>query len=302
MIIYAKLSTAITIPFGPVLDSIGAEYTGAVVGEVKISKNNGTPAALNGSATLTHREVGIYELVLTTSDISAVGQATLTLSKTTYVAPPVTLIVLPAKVYDSLVGGTDNLEVDAIQWLGTACATPTVAGVPEVDVTHFNGIAGTFASGRPEVNTSHVGGTSQTAGDLAALINTLDDFVDTEVAAIKAKTDQLTFTSANKVDANLAAINADTGGIAGLDRAARAITIGTVGVGSTTTSIVTSSITPTATAADQFKGLILKFAKDTTTAALRGQGTDITASTAGGVLTVTALTTAPASGDTFTVE
>lgn len=118
--IYAKLSTAITIPFGPVLDSAGAEYTGAAVGDVKISKNNGTPAALNGSATLTHKEVGMYELVLTTSDISAVGQATLQLSKTTYVAPPVHLIVLPAKVYDSIVGGTDNLEVDTIQWLGVA--------------------------------------------------------------------------------------------------------------------------------------------------------------------------------------
>ena len=39
----------------------------------------------------------------------------------------------------------------------------------------------------------------------------------------------------------------------------------------------------------------------TTTAALRGQATDITASSSGGVLTVTALTTAPASGDTFTI-
>ena len=33
-------------------------------------------------------------------------------------------------------------------------------------------------------------------------LNTLDDYVDTEVAAIKAKTDQLTFTTANQVDSN----------------------------------------------------------------------------------------------------
>lgn len=138
---YAKLSTTITIPFGPVLDSAGAEYTGLVVGDVKISKNNGTPAALNGSATLTHKEVGVYELVLTTSDISAVGQATLTCSKTTYIAPPVTLVVLPAKVYDSIVGGTDNLEIDAIQWLGTAVSTPTVAGVPNVNAKTWNDLA-----------------------------------------------------------------------------------------------------------------------------------------------------------------
>lgn len=146
---YAKLSTAITIPFGPVLDSAGAEYTGAVVGDVKICKNNGTPAALNGGATLTHKEVGIYELVLTTSDISAVGQATLTLSKTTYVAGPVTLIVLTAKVYDSLVGGTSNLEIDVIKLLGTAWLAPAVAGTPDV-------------------NAKQVGGTSQTGLDLGA--------------------------------------------------------------------------------------------------------------------------------------
>jgi hypothetical protein len=34
-------------------------------------------------------------------------------------------------------------------------------------------------------------GTAQTAGDIPALINTVDDFLDTEIAAIKAKTDNL---------------------------------------------------------------------------------------------------------------
>lgn len=76
---------------------------------------------------------------------------------------------------------------------------------------------------------------------------------------------------------------------------------GVCNTGATTTSIPTSSLSPAASAADQFKGRTLIFAKDTTTAALRGQATDITASTAGGTLTVTALTTAPASGDTFKI-
>lgn len=39
-------------------------------------------------------------------------------------------------------------------------------------------------------------------------LDTLDDLVDTEVAAIKAKTDSLTFTVAGKVDANIEAVNA----------------------------------------------------------------------------------------------
>jgi hypothetical protein len=85
-------------------------------------------------------------------------------------------------------------------------------------------------------------------------------------------------------------------------RAKNAIVLGTVTSGATTTSIPTSSLDPAASATDQFKGRILLFDRNTTTANLRGQATDITASTSGGVLTVTALSHAPVSGDTFTIE
>lgn len=44
-----------------------------------------------------------------------------------------------AALNDALIDGGDNLDVNTVQWLGTACATPTVAGVPEVDVTHIEG-------------------------------------------------------------------------------------------------------------------------------------------------------------------
>ena len=43
----------------------------------------------------------------------------------------------------------------------------------------------------PPVNVTQVSGTVQTAGDLATMITAVDDFVDTEVAAIKTKTDYL---------------------------------------------------------------------------------------------------------------
>jgi len=92
------------------------------------------------------------------------------------------------------------------------------------------------------------------------------------------------------------------GGPAKLVRAVRHIAEGVVTTGASTISVPTSSIVPTATVTDQFKGRILIFAEDTTTAALRGQGTDITSSSTGGTLTVTALTTTPASGDRFTIQ
>lgn len=136
---------------------------------------------------------------------------------------------------------------------------------------------------------------------LSAKVDTIDDFLDTEIAAIKAQTDQLTFTGAGRVDANIEAINNDTTSADNLARSAATIVRGTVDTGASTTSIPTSSLSPAASVADQFKGRIVIFDKDTTTAALRGQATDITASSNTGTLTVTALTTAPASGDTFVI-
>ena len=87
-----------------------------------------------------------------------------------------------------------------------------------------------------------------------------------------------------------------------LDEALKTAVTGVVGSGSTTTSVVTSSLSPAAAVSNQFKGLILKFTSDTPTANLRGQGCEITGSTALGVLTVSSLTTAPASGDIFIMQ
>lgn len=81
----------------------------------------------------------------------------------------------------------------------------------------------------------------------------------------------------------------------------RGLVRGVCTTGGSTTSIVTSSLLPAAAVADQFKGRVVIFDKETTTANLRGQATDITGSSSGGVLTVAALTTAPASGDTFAI-
>jgi hypothetical protein len=96
--------------------------------------------------------------------------------------------------------------------------------------------------------------------------------------------------------------NRSFGDTAAFSRAVGAIVTGVVAGGATTTSIPTMLLDPAASATDQFKGRILCFDRLTATAALRGQATDLTASTSGGVLTCTALSTAPAAGDTFTIQ
>ena len=101
---------------------------------------------------------------------------------------------------------------------------------------------------------------------------------------------------------NIIQVDGSATGVDGFGRAIESITSGAATGTPTTTSVPTTGLSPAATVQDQFKGQILCFDKATTTTALRGQKTTITASTAGGTLTVDALTTAPVSGDTFTIQ
>lgn len=67
------------------------------------------------------------------------------------------------------------------------------------------------------VDVIKVAGTTQTAGNLAAMITAVDDYVDTEVAAIKAKTDNLPTDPADASDiaASFTTVNATLATIAG---------------------------------------------------------------------------------------
>jgi hypothetical protein len=100
--IIARQSTARTVTVGPVLDADGAAVTDGVVGDFKISKNGGAPAALNGSATATHRHTGFYSLALTASDLDTVGQAEVTIDDTVNSMAQKELTVIEEAVYDIL--------------------------------------------------------------------------------------------------------------------------------------------------------------------------------------------------------
>jgi len=165
------------------------------------------------------------------------------------------------------------------------------------------------------------------ASDIAASFSTVNStlatiagYIDTEVAAIKAKTDNLPASPAATSDIPTAAAIADavwdeatsghtTSGSTGAAlndtdlRGSRTVIRGTAGGTPTTTTLTPSALSPSGVAADQFKGRILIFDNDTTTTALRGQATDITANSAAGLpeFTFTALTNAPVSGDKFSI-
>ena len=150
---------------------------------------------------------------------------------------------------------------------------------------------------------------------VSADIAEIKTFLDTEIAdilldtsttldgklnAIKAKTDQFVFTLANKVDSNMIAVNGSTEAADDMRTAAETMVKGSAVTGTLSTTEMTTNLV--VSVAGQYNGAVLIFAKDTATAALRGQRTDITATTVlSGKIGFTSLTTAPVNGDTFVI-
>ena len=146
---WAKQSTAATLIVGPILDSTGAEYTTAVIGDLSISKNGGTLTAMASAATLTHIANGQYTLVTTTGNLDTLGRAQITCNKSTYQMPTVNLMVVPANVFDSMVLGTDALDVSAIQFAGQTITAAAGVTVPSsiASPTNITAATGVVLSG-----------------------------------------------------------------------------------------------------------------------------------------------------------
>lgn len=182
---YLRQNTARTITVGPffdVTDGITPEVSLTVTGchLTLMVDNEGTPTlALDADATasggnndmvhVTNDDAGYYTLELTQANTNYVGGATLTIIDTDVHLPVFhEFTILPANVYDSLIVGTDLLDVNTAQWLGTACATPTTAGVPEVDITHIAGAAVSATTAQLGVNVVQVSGDGTAADNLEA--------------------------------------------------------------------------------------------------------------------------------------
>jgi hypothetical protein len=137
-----KQSTSVDVPIGPFLDAtdgITAE-TGLTLTQpdIRLKKNNAAWAQKAAAQTLTHEENGFYEVTLDATDTDTLGLLRLAVFESGACPVWEDFTVIPANVYDSMFS-TDKLEVDVVQWGGTNIATPSVAGVPEVDLTHVAG-------------------------------------------------------------------------------------------------------------------------------------------------------------------
>jgi len=182
---------------------------------------------------------------------------------------------------------TDNLPIDpADQSLIITATDANLAAIAALDVV----------VDRVEADTQDIQTQIGTAGagltDLGGMSTAMQ--AEVNAAADTALTDYDGPTNTEMVARTLAA-----GPLAQLTQNLDNCYTGTASGTPTTTTLV-SDISVTVN--DQFNGRIITFDDNTTTTNLRGQSTDITGCTAASnTLTFTALTTAPVSGDTFTI-
>jgi hypothetical protein len=158
---WAKQSTALTLIVGPILDSTGAEYASAVIGDLSHSKNGGTLTALASTATLTYIANGYYTLALNTTNTNTLGVLQITCNKSTYQMPPFERMILPATVYDALTTNETNVSGGLLAATATITATGAYIG-------NATAALAVDASGRVDV--SKIGGTTQTARDIGASV------------------------------------------------------------------------------------------------------------------------------------
>lgn len=187
------------------------------------------PTASGGANDMVHvtgDDAGFYDLELAAANVNYLGRAMLAITDAATHCPVFhEFMIVPAMVYDSMILGTDTLNADVTQFGGTNLTA--AAGIPEVKVASIAASAITAAAIATDaidadaiaanaIDAGAIAADAITAAKLAAdvtteiqsglataaALTTVDDFLDTEIAAIKAKTDQLTFTVANQVDSN----------------------------------------------------------------------------------------------------
>lgn len=242
MAIALRQSTASQeVPLGYFLDSLdgNTEETGLTIAntDIKLWKNGATTLANKNSGGATHISNGIYYAVLDATDTDTLGSLIIFVHVAGALAVRVECEVLSAVVYDSWIAGTDNLQVDLVQWLSTAplaltaqrvnvnvgamAADVVTAAAIAADALGASELAADAASeiatavwasatrlltagtnivlakgvGVTGFNDLDAAGVRSAVGLAAANLDTqltaIDDYVDTEVAAVKAVTDKL---------------------------------------------------------------------------------------------------------------
>src|SRR3990167_7416180 len=94
-----------------------------------------TSGTANDLNYITATDAGLMQIELAAADVNRLGRMFLTITDAANHVPVFhEFMVLPAMIYDAFILGTDVLQADMTQILGTAVATPATAGLPDANV------------------------------------------------------------------------------------------------------------------------------------------------------------------------
>lgn len=133
------------VVFGIFVDSTdgNTEETGLTIAntDIKIWKTGATTLANKNSGGATHISNGIYYAVFDSTDTNTLGSGKAFIHVSGALYQVLEFCVLPQKVYDSMIAGSDNLEVDTIQIEGTDATNQLNAATPAVTVSDKTGFS-----------------------------------------------------------------------------------------------------------------------------------------------------------------
>ena len=119
-----KQSTAATIKLGAFVDDTDGKTAETALSitqsDIRLSKNGGDFAQTNNATGATHDENGYYDIPLNATDTNTLGRLRVAVSESGALPVWQDFLIVTANVYDSLVGGSDKLDVNAAELGGTA--------------------------------------------------------------------------------------------------------------------------------------------------------------------------------------
>ncbi len=191
-----KQSTAVTVKFGPFLDSTDGNTVedGLTIqkADVRLSKNGGDMAAANADqgvadAGAAHDEIGYYDISLDATDTNTLGRLKVMIHEAGALAVWQEYMVLPANAYDSLVAGSDYLQADVVEISGDSNSADNL----ELD---YDGTG--YAKANSTVGTVTTVGTTTTNTDMrgtdnAALASVVGALADAAAAGDPTDADTL---------------------------------------------------------------------------------------------------------------
>lgn len=114
---YLRQGTSATIVLGPYVSSDGVALIGLTItqSEVMLAKNGAAFVAKNNSTSASHQSIGFYSAMLDDTDTGSLGRLKIMSSGTAALLVWHDFTVLPSSVFDSLIIGTDLLQIDMRQ-------------------------------------------------------------------------------------------------------------------------------------------------------------------------------------------